>query len=396
MKGLGTVMREIAFGLPTPMIRFCKMRFEVGSYLIRGANCLSRLTLACLLTVAGLGTVASGETDLQFAGDEPLLIKAVVVTMFEHGAPTGDRPGEMQLWVERYPFSQMLSFEGGVRPLWYSTDGVLLICTGGGIANATASILALGVDARFDLSEAYWVIAGIAGGDPLDVSLGSAVWARQVVDGDLAYEIDAREIPDDWPYGLLPLGATQPVRPGEPIGDGWSVDTVSFQLNEVLVTRIYEATKDIRLPVSESAEKQGALYKGYPRAQEIPRVRLRETLAASTYWHGEKLNEWANDWVVVQSDASKNFMTSNMEDSGTLTAIRRLDQMRRADLDRVLVLRTVSNFTMPPPGKSAAWSATSPYPDAGMQAIEAAYIVGSAAVKTLLQDWADKEADRSR
>ena len=104
MKGLGTVMREIAFGLPTPMIRFCKMRFEVGSYLIRGANCLSRLTLACLLTAAGLGTVASGETDLQFAGDEPLLIKAVVVTMFEHGAPTGDRPGEMQLWVERYPF----------------------------------------------------------------------------------------------------------------------------------------------------------------------------------------------------------------------------------------------------------------------------------------------------
>ena len=80
-------------------------------------------------------------------------------------------------------------------------------------------------------------------------------------------------------------------------------------------------------------------------------------------------------------------MTSNMEDSGTLTAIRRLDQMGRADLDRVLVLRTVSNFTMPPPGKSAAWSATSPYPDAGLQAIEVAYIVGRAAVKTLLQDW---------
>ena len=103
------------------------------------------------------------------------------------------------------------------------------------------------------------------------------MWARQVVDGDLAYEIDAREIPDDWPYGLLPLGATRPVRPGEPIGDGWSVDTVSFQLNEVLVTRIYEATKDIRLPVSESSEKQGALYEGYPRAQEAPRVRLGDT-----------------------------------------------------------------------------------------------------------------------
>ncbi len=377
------------FEIVKPMIRFSNMRFRVGSYLNRRAKCLCRLSVAWLLISAGFGSVAWSETDPQVSSDKPLLIKAVVVTMFEHGAPTGDRPGEMQLWVERYPFSQSLPFDGGVRPLWYSDDGVLLTCTGGGIANATASILALGVDARFDLSNAYWVIAGIAGGDPLDVSLGSAVWARQVVDGDLAYEIDAREIPDDWPYGLLPLGATRPVRPGEPIGDGWSVDTVSFQLNETLVTRIYDATKDIPLPVSDSASEQGALYEGYPRAQEPPRVRLGDTLAASTYWHGEKLNEWANDWVVVQSDASKNFMTSNMEDSGTLTAIRRLDQMGRADLDRVLVLRTVSNFTMPPPGKSAAWSATSPYPDAGLQAIEAAYIVGRAAVKTLLQDRVD-------
>ena len=369
------------------MICFYDVWFRVGSSLNLGAKHLSLLLMACLLVSAGFSTAVRGETGSQPAGDKPLLIKAVVVTMFEHGAPEGDRPGEMQLWVERYPFSQSLPFDGGVRPLWYSEDGVLLICTGGGIANATASILALGLDTRFDLSNAYWVIAGIAGGDPLDVSLGSAVWARQVVDGDLAYEIDAREIPDDWPYGLLPLGATQPVRPGEPIGNGWSVDTVSFQLNEALVTRIYNATKDIPLPVSDSASKQGALYEGYPRAQEAPRVRLGDTLAVSTYWHGEKLNEWANDWVVVQSDASKNFMTSNMEDSGTLTAIRRLDQMGRANLDRVLVLRTVSNFTMPPPGKSAAWSATSPYPDAGLQAIEAAYIVGRAAVKTLLQDW---------
>ena len=383
------MMRETTFGLPDLLTRTFRENFSFGWYPRRRVKHFCWRTIACLLLGVAMGSEASGDTESWRESGEPLAVRAVVVTMFEHGAPIGDRPGEMQLWIERYPFSQTLPFRGGVRPLWYSQDGVLLICTGGGIANATASILALGVDERFDFSEAYWVVAGIAGGDPLDVSLGSAVWARQVVDGDLAYEIDAREIPEDWPYGLLPLGATRPVRPGESIGDGWSVDTVSFQLNEALVTRIYEATKNIRLPVSDSAEKHGALYEGYPRAQEAPRVRLGDTLAASTYWHGEKLNEWANDWVVVQSDASKNFMTSNMEDSGTLTAIRRLDQMGRADLDRVLVLRTVSNFTMPPPGKSAAWSATSPYPDAGLQAIEAAYIVGHAAVKTLLQDWAD-------
>jgi purine nucleoside permease len=60
--------------------------------------------------------------------------------------------------------------------------GVLLICTGGGISNATSSIMALGVDPRFDFSRSYWLVAGIDGGDPLDVSVGTAAWAKHVLD----------------------------------------------------------------------------------------------------------------------------------------------------------------------------------------------------------------------
>lgn len=347
------------------------------------------VTIACSVVLALLVTPAWADDGLlkRTEQGQTQLIKAVVVTMFEHGEPRGDRPGEMQFWVERYPFIRELPFEAGVRPLWTNDRGVLLVCTGAGTANATASIMALGLDQRFDLSEAVWLVAGIAGGDPLDVSLSSAVWARQVVDGDLAYEIDAREIPETWPYGLIPLGATDPVLPGESIGQGWSVDTVSFALNESLVNWVYQATKDVPLVQSESAQTLANLYEGFPRAQELPQVRIGETLASSTYWHGARLNEWANDWVQVQSDLEKNFMTTNMEDSGTLAAIRRLDHVGRADIDRVLVLRTVSNFTMPPPGRTAAWSATSPYPDAGAQALEAAYRVGSQALDELLKIW---------
>ena len=97
-------------------------------------------------------------------------------------------------------------------------DGVLGMLTGVGTARAAASVMALGLDPRFDFSKAYWIVAGIGGGDPADVSLGSAVWSDHVVDGDLAYEIDAREIPKDWPTGYVPLQhATpyeQPVRQG--------------------------------------------------------------------------------------------------------------------------------------------------------------------------------------
>jgi purine nucleoside permease len=80
-------------------------------------------------------------------------------------------------------------------------------------------------------------------------------------------------------------------------------------------------------------------------------------------------------------------MMADMEDSGTLTALRRLSRGGRVDLNRVLVLRTASNYTMAPPGKSSAWSATAEYPDAGAPAIEAAYQVGNRVVQALLTGW---------
>ncbi len=72
--------------------------------------------------------------------------------------------------------------------------------------------MALGMDPRFDLTKAYWLVAGIAGIDPADGSLGSAAWAEWVVDGDIGYEIDAREIPKDWKTGLRAVAQVHALR----------------------------------------------------------------------------------------------------------------------------------------------------------------------------------------
>src|SRR5260370_558629 len=140
----------------------------------------------------------------------PIPIKVVVVTMFERGDDTGDAPGEYQLWVEREHLDRVIPLAAGYRHVRLNNDGVLGMVTGIGTAKAAASVMALGMDPRFDLSKAYWVVAGIGGGDPADVSLGSAVWADHVIDGDIAYEIDAREIPADWPTGMVPLRKLRP------------------------------------------------------------------------------------------------------------------------------------------------------------------------------------------
>ncbi|MEL6301459.1 MAG: purine nucleoside permease [Pseudomonadota bacterium] len=340
------------------------------------------LVLVSLVTLGGCGDVAATDPV-----SEAIEIKAVVMAMFERGEPLGDEPGELQRWLEGYEITEELAFPAGESNLYLTDDGVLIFLLGGGIPNATASVMALGYDERVDVSKAYWLIAGIAGGDPDDLSLGSAAWARHVVDGDLLYEIDGREIPEDWPYGLIPLGAKEPTQNPEDIYGTWTLDTVHFELDRNLVDWAYQLTKDIELPDAPGISEFRQLYPEGTAARRAPFVTIGDTLSASTYWHGELLNTWANDWLRLYAGADANFMTSNMEDSGTLTAIHRLDRIARADADRVLVLRTASNFTMPPPDKSAAWSKSAPYPDNGIPSIDTAYTVGRVVLDAIVDDW---------
>jgi purine nucleoside permease len=320
---------------------------------------------------------------------KPIPVKVVVVTMFERGEDTGDAPGEYQLWVEREHLDQIFEMPAGYHHVRMNKAGVLGILTGVGTAKATASVMALGLDARFDLTKAYWVVAGIGGGDPADVSLGSAVWADHVVDGDLAYEIDARQIPADWPTGYLPLRHKVPYE--QPAA---SVYGEVYTLNAELVGWAYRLTKDFPLADSDDLRKFRSRFAGFPNALKPPFVARGDTMSAGTFWHGSKLDEWANEWTRYYTGGKGNYMISAMEDTGTLQALTFLNQAGRVDLRRVLVLRTVSNYDREAPGSSAAQSlqdmATGNY-SAYMPSLEAAESVGDKVLRDIVQHWAERE-----
>src|SRR5580704_943084 len=319
--------------------------------------------------------------------DAPIPIKIVIVTMYETEAETGDHFGEFRLWVERLPLPERIPFPYGLRELRYNPDkGVLGIVSGVGTARAAASIMALGMDSRFDLSRAYWLVAGIAGVNPHEASIGSAAWAEWVVDTDLAYEIDAREIPDDWPTGYLPLGKTRPYEePVEDDGGRWV-----YRLDPGLVAWAYRLTADLRLDDTPPLQAARARYAGFPAAQSPPRVLLGDEVSGSTFWHGALLNRRATDWMAYWTGGSGRFVMTAMEDTGALQALAWLARAGRVDLRRVLVLRTGSNYTMPPPGMTAAeslaaeaFNAYSGY----LPALEAVYSVGRAVVDRIIADW---------
>src|SRR5215472_19305514 len=139
--------------------------------------------------VAVLSMIALLAAVCAAAGEKPIPVKVVVVTMFERGADTGDEPGEFQYSVEREKLDRVFPLPQAFHDVRMNDQGVLGVLTGVGTAKAAASIMAVGLDPRFDLHQAYWLVAGIAGVDPADASLGSAAWAEWVVDGDLSHEI---------------------------------------------------------------------------------------------------------------------------------------------------------------------------------------------------------------
>jgi purine nucleoside permease len=309
--------------------------------------------------------------------------------MFERGEDTGDAPGEFQLWVDREHLDQVLPMPAGYHHVRLNKDGVLEMLTGVGTAKAAASVMALGMDPRFDLSKAYWVVAGIGGGDPADVSLASGIWADHVIDSDLGYEIDPREMPSDWPTGYVPLRRGSPYELPVPTG----ADAEVYTLNSQLVGWALQLTKDVPLVDSDAIRSSRSRFTGFPNAVRPPFVTRGDMLSGSTFWHGALLDQWANAWVKYFTNGQGNYMISAMEDTGTLQSLTFLNAAGRADINRVLVLRTVSNFDRQAPGISAADSLkqlTGGHYSAYMESLETAERVGDKVVRDIVTSWSER------
>jgi purine nucleoside permease len=308
---------------------------------------------------------------------KPWPIRVVVIVTF---------PGEYQLWGDREKLSETVDLPGVSLPLHTNTEHTVLgMISGTSLTNATASTILLGLDPRFDLTHAYFIINGIAGVDPQDGSIGSAAWADFVV-GDVMRELDPREMPAAWPYGLFPNGAAAAnpatVRPANNI-----LGSNVFPLNPKLVKWAFQQTHDLKLIDDPSAAALRAAYVGYPNAQRPPFVLIGDDFASDHYWHGKILTQFANDWVRVYTGDKGNFVMTEMEDSGFMNALTRLDAMHRIDMNRVMVLRTASNYSMQPPDGTAYDSLTTRYPQGGKLAFESAWLCGSTVAHAILANW---------
>lgn len=320
-------------------------------------------------------------------------VRTVIVCMFE---PNGGQPGEISYYRERLGLKRVNAKASGLDEVYSNTDGTVLALTAGvGTANTAISVTALGMCGQFDLRRAYWLISGIAGVNPHNCSLGSVVWADWCVDGDLAFEIDSRDTPGEWPIGIIPLGAREPFGASTLNSGYFGRPYQVFALNSRLVDMAHAATRHLQLTDSEAMAGARAQYKGFAQALKPPSVMRGDVLAATRFWHGPRHNAWAEQWVRHWTGEKGRFVACSMEDTGTLLALTHLDRLKLADYQRVMLLRSASNHTTPPPGMGVMDSLMGDAPDGEanlpgyIPALENAYLAGSTMIDTIQKNWPD-------
>jgi purine nucleoside permease len=228
-----------------------------------------------------------------------------------------------------------------------TSEAVCQMTTGMGHANAAASIMALLDSPQFDLRRTYFLIAGIAGIDPHHGTIGSAAWARYVVDLGIAHEIDARELPPGWQDGYFGVDTDGPTQK-----PGFAYRTEVFRLDESLLKAALSLSRTAVLEDSDDVRAYRSHYPESP-ANAPPQVIECDTATADTWWTGARLGEHASRWTRLLTDGFGDYCTTQQEDSATLVALTRGARSGRIDLARIAVLRTGSDFDRPYPHQSA-------------------------------------------
>jgi purine nucleoside permease len=262
--------------------------------------------------------------------DDPIKVKVFIGSMFEIGQNTGDRAGEFQHWYERYfAQSKPMSVKGALNPVYCNDAGVCGSVLGMGKVASSSSVQAIILDPKFDMSEAYFIVSGVAGTPPERGTIADVSWATWLVDYDLGH----RWAPEEGEPGaptFMPRKGYEKVR--------------LFQLNPALVGWATHLTSQTSLKDSDSAR---AYRTRYPQeaARKAPAVKTGTHMTGDTFFHGPGMSAQAQ--YIAKLYGADDYLITEME----AAAIAQVVQRTLGD-SRFLSLRGAVNFDQGSPNET--------------------------------------------
>ncbi|WP_456269583.1 purine nucleoside permease [Kushneria sp. AK178] len=316
-------------------------------------------------------------TETDKAGKTPRHVRAMVITTF---GP------ERTVWAEKLAPMQDITvpgLHGSFGSVSCNDDDVCLMTTGKGYANAATSVSTLAFSPEFDLSESWFLISGVASIDPHQGTLGSPTWPRYLVDFGIQWELDARDIPEEWTTGYLSINTHTPTQdPHQEYG------TEYYHLDDALVDRAVALSKGVELADSDSA----AVYRDhydYAPASNAPSVVQCDSVSSDTWWYGDRLADRAAQLGKQIAGEDASICTGQQEDNAILTALKRADEAGRLQRERTAVVRAGASFNRPYEGLADAdgltgYARQGGYTPALTNMVRAGYPL----IESIVTDWA--------
>ncbi len=327
----------------------------------------SPLRLTALFALAAWLAGCAG-TPAARQAQSPVQVKVFVAAMFEIGKNTGDRAGEFQHWYERYwKDAAPIAVPGALGPVYCNADGVCGAVLGMGKVNSSSSMQAILLNPRFDFSQAYYVISGVAGTPPSRGTIGEVNWATWLVDYDLGHRWAPEENTPGAPTFMPRKGYEEYRR---------------FQLNPQLVGWAMKLSADTPLKDADSARTYRLRYPD-AAARRAPFVGTGTHMTGDTFFHGPGMSKQAQ--YIAKLYGADDYVITEMEAAAITLVIKRTH-----GTDRVMSLRGAVNFDQGSPGETTLQHLDpAPGQTAGGFAETVANIeaVGSRVVDHIVADW---------
>ncbi len=255
------------------------------------------------------------------------------------------------IWLQKLDFVHNITVPG-LSPLFPTVHCVTnySICqfvTGESEINAATSVSALTLSPLFDLSKTYFLIAGIGGGEPDVVTLGSATFAEYSVQVALEYQIDSREVLPkyNWTTGYFPYDTDSPLAYPEE----WYGSEI-FRVNGKLRDRAFDLASEVQLANGTTGNEEfRKLFNESQPASQPPSAVKCDVLTSDTYWTGTILSEYFQNLTSIMTNGTATYCSTAQEDNATLESMMRAHLFGFVDFGRIVILRTISDFARAPP-----------------------------------------------
>ncbi|KAK4942314.1 hypothetical protein LTR10_017921 [Elasticomyces elasticus] len=341
---------------------------------------MNSLTLVCMLALVLQNVAASACPDL-------LAPKVMIVNFFNPEGMVWYSNPDYDLLAQNVSVSGLSPPLRNTVPLFgdihCTADGeVCQLVTGRSEINTALSSLALAFSDKFNLTQTYFLLNGIAGINPYIGSINSVTFARFAVQADMQYDIDGRELPSNFSTGLWALSTDAPGQfPSAFMG------TEVFELNDNLRRKMAAIAATANLSDTVTAAAVRAQWKGTAGAAE-PSVILTDTVTTNTYWTGELLAESIGAYTSLVTNGTAVYGTTQNNDNAALEGFLRGAVAKKLDFGRIILMRTASDYDRPPPGESILDNLLYVDDGAFTSSLENLVNVGVLIIKDILTNWA--------